>query len=46
VHPGNLSAQYGVLVAQHQQLGVLTQVWPHQHSDQTEQTARELVQDL
>ena len=33
------------VVAQNQQLGVLAQIFPHQHSDQTEQTTHEPVQD-
>jgi hypothetical protein len=36
--------QHGVLVAQGQQFGILAQVSPHQHSNQTKQTAHELVQ--
>jgi len=44
-HPGNLSAQYGVLVPQDQQFGILAQVSPHQHHGQTEQTTRQPVQD-
>jgi hypothetical protein len=31
VHPSDLSAQHGVLMPQHQQLGILAQVSPHQH---------------
>jgi hypothetical protein len=36
--------QHGVLVAQDQQFGILTQISTHQYSDQTEQAAHELVQ--
>jgi hypothetical protein len=32
-------------VAQHQQFGVLGQVFPHQDSDQAEQPAQELIKD-
>jgi hypothetical protein len=45
VHPGDLVAQHGVLVPQHQQFGVLTQISPHQHSGQAEHTAHEPIQD-
>ena len=45
VHPGNLAAQHGVLVPQHQQLGVLAQVSPHQHRGQTEQPTHEPIRD-
>jgi len=44
MHAGELSVQHGVLVAQGEQFGVLAQVSPHHHSNQTEQTAHELVQ--
>jgi hypothetical protein len=36
--PRDLPAQHSVLVPQHQQLGILAQVSPHQHGGQTEQT--------
>jgi len=42
--PGDLAAQHGIFVPQHQQLGVLAQVLPHQHGGQTEQTTQEPVQ--
>jgi hypothetical protein len=45
VHPSDLSAQHGVLMPQHQQLGILAQVSPHQHGAETQQTAHEPVQD-
>ena len=44
-HPRDLAAQHGVLVPQHQQLGVLAQISPHQHGGQAEETAYESVQD-
>ncbi len=44
-HPGDLSAQHGVLVAQDQQFGILAQIPPHQHRSQTEQGTHQPVQD-
>jgi hypothetical protein len=43
--PGDLPAQHGVLVPQHHQLRILAQVFPHQHSGQTEQPAHQMIED-
>jgi hypothetical protein len=45
VDPTDLTAQHGIFVPQHQQLGVLAQVSPYQHGRQTKQTTQEPVQD-
>jgi hypothetical protein len=45
VDPGDLSTQHGVLVAQDQQFGILTQISTHQHDGQMEQSAHHLIQD-
>jgi len=41
----DLAAQHGVVVPQHQQLGVFAQVSPYQYGGQTEQTTQEPVHD-
>jgi hypothetical protein len=41
--PADLAAQYGVLVPEHQELGILGHLTPRQHHEAVEQTAHEQV---
>jgi hypothetical protein len=45
VDPGDLAAQHGILVAQHQQFGILVQVSSQLHRGQTEQRTHQPVHD-